>query len=180
MDFYPSFSLPHHIFIFDHRKSLAMHNKAMEEHPAENLTIDDNALGSTLHPPQTLGGGSLSRIDHSKLKVLIVEDNLVNQRVLQKMLQKQGFKTEIASHGGEALEFLKSSSFWAGQENSGVKLDVVLMDLWMPVVGGIECTRTIRKFQADGTIVSHVPIIVLTPDARSKMLETLWSAGMVL
>lgn len=120
-----------------------------------------------------------SKLDHSKLKVLIVEDNLVNQRVLQKQLRNLGFMTELANHGGEALEFLKTSRFWSGHENDGVELAVILMDLEMPVMDGLTCARTIREFEADGTIVKHVPIIAVTANARLEQIETAISAGMV-
>lgn len=69
------------------------------------------------------------KMDHSKLKILIVEDNLVNQKVLQKSLKNQGFMTELANHGGEALEFLKTSNYWSGREKDGIELAVILMDL---------------------------------------------------
>lgn len=84
-----------------------------------------------LSPPPALP--SVSAIDHTKLRVLIVEDNLVNQRVLQKQLKNLGFMTELANHGGEALDLLKTSKFWTGQEKDGLDLAVILMDLEMPV-----------------------------------------------
>jgi CheY-like chemotaxis protein len=120
-----------------------------------------------------------SKLDHGKLRVLIVEDNLVNQRVLQKQLRNLGFMTELANHGREALEFLKTSRFWSGHEEDGVELGVILMDLEMPVMDGLSCTRTIRDFEADGTIVQHVPIIAVTANARLEQIEAAISAGMV-
>jgi len=120
-----------------------------------------------------------SKLEHNKVKVLIVEDNLVNQRVLQKQLRNLGFMTELANHGGEALEFLKTSRFWSGQERAGIELSVILMDLEMPVMDGLTCARIIRDFEADGTIVKHVPIIAVTANARLEQIETAISAGMV-
>jgi CheY-like chemotaxis protein len=120
-----------------------------------------------------------SKVDHSKVRVLIVEDNLVNQRVLQKQLRNLGFMTELANHGGEALEFLKTTRFWSGLEKDGTELAVILMDLEMPVMDGLTCARTIRDFEADGTIVKHVPIIAVTANARLEQIETAISAGMV-
>jgi CheY-like chemotaxis protein len=120
-----------------------------------------------------------SMINHGKLKILIVEDNLVNQRVLEKQLRNLGFVTELANHGGEALEFVKTSSFWAGRERDGVELSVILMDLEMPIMDGLTCARTIRDYEADGTIVKHVPIIAVTANARLEQIETAIAAGMV-
>jgi CheY-like chemotaxis protein len=130
-----------------------------------------NAFTACPHPNQ----------DPSKLNVLIVEDNLVNQHVLQKVLQKRGFTAQIASHGVEALEVLQSSSFWThdGTERDVVKVDIVLMDLWMPLMNGLDCTRVIRGFEGDGRIKKHVPIIGLTADVTAKMVERMSEAGMV-
>lgn len=121
----------------------------------------------------------LSSLDHHALKILIVEDNLVNQRVLQKQLRNHGFLTEVANHGGEALEFLKTTHFWSGREVDGVDLAVILMDLEMPVMDGLTCARAIRDYEANRTIIKHVPIIAVTANARLEQIETAISAGMV-
>ena len=120
-----------------------------------------------------------SVLDYSKTRVLVVEDNLVNQRVLQKQLKNTGFVVDVANHGGEALEILKGSRFWAGQEKTGVDLAIILMDLEMPVMDGLTCARTIRDLEADGTIVRHVPIIAVTANARLQQIESAIAAGMV-
>jgi CheY-like chemotaxis protein len=118
-------------------------------------------------------------LDFSKTKVLIVEDNLVNQRVLQKQLKNVGFMVEVANHGGEALDVLKASHFWKGNEESGTDLALILMDLEMPIMDGLTATMKIREFESDGTIVKHVPIIAVTANARLEQIETAMSAGMV-
>ena len=135
------------------------------------------AITSTSPSPPPLQLNSV--VNHSKLKILIVEDNLVNQRVLEKQLRNLGFMTELANHGGEALEFVKTSSFWAGRERDGVELSVILMDLEMPTMDGLTCARTIRDYEANGTIVKHVPIIAVTANARLEQIETAIAAGMV-
>ncbi|KAH6711410.1 hypothetical protein BKA61DRAFT_486945 [Leptodontidium sp. MPI-SDFR-AT-0119] len=126
-------------------------------------------------PPMPANGITM---DHTKLKILIVEDNLVNQKVLQKSLKNQGFMTELANHGGEALDILKTSNFWAGRAKDGIELAVILMDLEMPIMDGLTCTRMIRDYEADGTIVKHVPIIAVTANARLEQIETALAAGM--
>ena len=66
--------------------------------------------------------------------VLIVEDNLVNQKVLKKQLEKLGWTVSIANHGIEALDYLKRTQYWvptASSNIAGEKLDVVLMDIEM-------------------------------------------------
>jgi CheY-like chemotaxis protein len=122
---------------------------------------------------------SATRLDYSKLKALIVEDNLVNQRVLQKQLRNIGFDTEVANHGGEALEVLKTSRYWNGREQDGIELAIILMDLEMPVMDGLTCARTIRNLERAGSIVKHVPIIAVTANVRLEQIEMAISAGMV-
>ncbi|CAG8972971.1 hypothetical protein HYALB_00008331 [Hymenoscyphus albidus] len=112
------------------------------------------------------------------IKVLIVEDNLVNQRVLQKQLKNIGFHTLVANHGGEALDVIRKSSFWRGREKDGVELTLVLMDLEMPVMDGLTATRKIREFEKDGTIVRHLPIIAVTANARLEQIDDAMRAGM--
>jgi len=119
-----------------------------------------------------------SVLDYSRTKILVVEDNLVNQRVLQKQLKNTGFVVEVANHGGEALEILKGSRFWAGQEKTGSDLAIILMDLEMPIMDGLTCARTIRDLEAAGTIVRHVPIIAVTANARLEQVERAIAAGM--
>ena len=118
-------------------------------------------------------------IDPHHLSLLVVEDNLVNQRVLTKQLKKLGFGISLANHGGEAIEKLKSSMYWKGNERTGIPLDVVLMDQEMPVMDGLTCTKKIRELQAEGSLVGHVPIIAVTANARGEQIQTALAAGMV-
>ncbi|KAK2030198.1 hsp90-like protein [Colletotrichum zoysiae] len=109
--------------------------------------------------------------------VLIVEDNIVNQRVLRKQLQNCGNNTHVANHGGEALDQLKKSRFWAGKEAEGFDLSVILMDLEMPVMDGMTCAKRIRELERAGTLVTHIPIIAVTAYARPEQIESAKAAG---
>ncbi|KAF2969964.1 hypothetical protein GQX73_g3641 [Xylaria multiplex] len=109
--------------------------------------------------------------------VLIVEDNLVNQKVLQRSLRNVGNNTKVANHGGEALEVLRGSRYWQGNETSGDDISIILMDLEMPVMDGMTCARKIRELERDGTIVSHIPIIAVTAYARPEQIENAKAAG---
>ncbi|GIZ42533.1 hypothetical protein CKM354_000579600 [Cercospora kikuchii] len=113
-------------------------------------------------------------------KVLIVEDNLVNQKVLQKQLKNIGTEVHVANHGGEALEKLMQSTYWReGQSKKDrIELGVVLMDQEMPVMDGLTCTRKIRELEAQGKLTGHVPIIAVTANARSEQIQTALNAGM--
>jgi PAS domain S-box-containing protein len=119
------------------------------------------------------------KVSLESFKVLIVEDNLVNQKVLQKQLRNLHCVTHVANHGGEALKILKGSKFWKGNEQTGFELTIVLMDLEMPVMDGITCAKRIRDLEADGTIVKHVPIIAVTANARAEQIDMALNAGIV-
>ncbi|KAF4465404.1 hypothetical protein FALBO_7752 [Fusarium albosuccineum] len=109
--------------------------------------------------------------------VLIVEDNIVNQKVLQRQLRNCGNNTFVANHGKEALQTLQRSRFWAGKETEGVDISVILMDLEMPVMDGMTCARKIRELEREGTIVQHIPIIAVTAYARPEQIENAKAAG---
>lgn len=110
--------------------------------------------------------------------VLVVEDNIVNQKVLSRQLQSAGCTVFIANHGREALSFLEKSRFWKGLEMTGTELSVVLMDLEMPVMDGLTCVKMIRQLQDEGKIVGHVPVIAVTANARSEQISTAKESGM--
>jgi CheY-like chemotaxis protein len=113
------------------------------------------------------------------LKILIVEDNLVNQRVLAKQLRKAGCVVYLANHGGEAIERVKESRFWKGKEANGLDIHVILMDLEMPIMDGTTAVRKIREFQLAGDLVRHIPVIAVTANAREEQVMVTLEAGIV-
>jgi signal transduction histidine kinase/CheY-like chemotaxis protein len=117
----------------------------------------------------------------SEISLLIVEDNLVNQKVLERQLQNLGFTVHLANHGGEALQAIRRSKFWKLRDSKGDALDlsVVLMDQEMPVMDGMEATKAIRNWESGGELTGHVPIIGVTANARREQIEDLINAGMV-
>ena len=102
-------------------------------------------------PIQPLQMGKLASAD---LPILVVEDNLVNQKVIAKMLQKLGFKSLVANHGEEALDILKEST-----------ISLILMDLQMPIMDGFTCTSTIR---ASNWEYKDIPIIAVTANVMDQ------------
>lgn len=110
--------------------------------------------------------------------VLIVEDNIVNQKVLSKQLKSAGCIVSVANHGEEALAFLATSRFWKGHEQNGKELAIVLMDLEMPVMDGLTCIKKIRELQREGVIVKHIPVIAVTANARSEQIAVAKDCGM--
>lgn len=97
-------------------------------------------------------------------RILLVEDNEVNQELIQLMLETQGCETVVANHGGEALGQMERGGF-----------DLVLMDCYMPEMDGYEATRRIRALP---DARSRIPIIGLTASAFEKNLERCREAGM--
>ena len=87
-------------------------------------------------------------------------------------------QVQVANHGLEAIEYLETTNRWYGNE-TGKQLDVVLMDLEMPVMDGLTCARKIRQLQREGTIRQHVPLIAVTANARKEQIDSTIEAGMV-
>lgn len=124
----------------------------------------------------------------SLLHVLVVEDNEINQRVMANQLRRLGCTVYIAQHGLEALDFLERTSAWnptdanrklpTGMEP--VHLSVVLMDLEMPVLGGLDSVKRIRQLQSEGKLLKHVPVIAVTANARSEQIAVAKQHGMDL
>ncbi len=94
-------------------------------------------------------------------KVLVVEDNKINQMVTRKIMEKNNFKFLIVDDGYAAIEALGKEHF-----------DVVLMDINMPLINGFETTRLIRKKEIE------VPIIALTAFAKDEITDEAFSVGM--
>jgi signal transduction histidine kinase/ActR/RegA family two-component response regulator len=99
-------------------------------------------------------------------RILIVEDNVINQKVTVKILDKHGCKSEVAANGRKALEAMRCNTY-----------DVVLMDLQMPEMDGFEATKTIRD-PSGGCLSPHVPIIALTANAQEETRHKCLNAGM--
>jgi two-component system sensor histidine kinase/response regulator len=138
---------------------------------ADLLTAIQRALGAkptAVAAPRTsrASAGTLAMIAGSAcVRVLLVEDNIVNQRVAAGLLTRRGHDVTIAQHGGEALTRLEQESF-----------DVVLMDLQMPVMGGIEATAAIRaRERVSG---AHIRIVAMTAHAMTGDRERCLQAGM--
>ncbi len=99
------------------------------------------------------------------VRVLVVEDNAVNQKVAQKILENEGAAVEIAGNGAEALEWLR---------HNGACIDAVLMDAQMPVMDGFEATRRIRQELR----LADLPIIALSAGVRLSERERCLESGM--
>ncbi len=102
------------------------------------------------------------------LRILVAEDNLVNRKLVTRLLQKRGHRIAAVDNGRAALE--------AATSTTGRKIDVVLMDVQMPEMNGLEATEAIRQ-REQGT-GRHIPIIALTAHAMPADRERCLAAGM--
>ncbi len=100
-----------------------------------------------------------------KLRILLAEDNLINQKLAVKMLEKQGHQVTVASDGAKAVAALAQREF-----------DLVLMDIQMPVMGGYEATAELRSREAHGG--GRTPVIALTAKAMSGDRDDCLARGM--
>lgn len=119
--------------------------------------------------------------EKQQLSVLLVEDNAVNQRVLKKQLQQHGYIVHTADNGQRAIEFIKTSRHWKGHSDTTAAapcIDVILMDVEMPVMNGLECAKVIRDAQNNKQINKHIQIVAVTANARPEQLKSTTEAGM--
>ncbi len=100
------------------------------------------------------------------LNVLIAEDNELNQKLISRLVQNKGHKFTMAENGKECIEALKKDTY-----------DIILMDIQMPEMDGIEATLTIRK-DTSGQFDPQIPIVAVTAYAFSEDRERCFNAGM--
>ncbi|KAI7855641.1 hypothetical protein BDC45DRAFT_461578 [Circinella umbellata] len=103
----------------------------------------------------------------ASLEILLAEDNIVNQKLAVRILEKFGHHVKIVSNGQLAVQAFQSQSF-----------DLILMDVQMPVMGGFEATQKIRDIEKASGTDAHIPIIALTAHAMIGDREKCLNAGM--
>lgn len=101
------------------------------------------------------------------LHILLVEDNELNQKFASAVVRKMGHQLTIAANGALGLEAFKSTKF-----------DLILMDIQMPVMNGIEATIAIRQLEALEAKTNHIPIIAVTAFAMDQDKKNCMDAGM--
>ncbi|MFH1020498.1 MAG: ATP-binding protein [Pseudomonadota bacterium] len=136
----------------------------LEEAPAEIISLKEHKVAGR---EESISGG----------RILLVEDNAVNQRLASILITRQGYEVEVASDGAESLEHLQHQTF-----------DLVLMDVQMPNMDGMEATRRIREIEADPilrqsyvglrSLKQPLPIVGLTAHARKEDENACYEAGM--
>ena len=129
------------------------------------------AVGRATQPARGLPGGLRQRVRDvdaplpwAGRRVLIAEDNVVNQRVATKFIEKLGCRVDVVANGLEAVEAAER-----------LRYDLILMDVQMPEMDGFAATSEIRQRQGSG---SRVPIVALTANALAGDRERCLAAGM--
>jgi PAS domain S-box-containing protein len=122
------------------------------------------AGGAGRHPDQAKASGAVSVEASRPLRILLAEDNAVNQKLAVRLLAKQGHRVTVVGNGKEALAALERATY-----------DVVLMDVQMPEMGGFEATAHIREQERSGR---RLPIITMTAHAMKGDRERCLEAGM--
>jgi two-component system sensor histidine kinase/response regulator len=124
-------------------------------------------IGATVGPSaRIVTRSSLADQAKQRLRILLAEDNLVNQRVALATLQKLGYRADVVGNGREAVSALKSDVY-----------DLVLMDVQMPDIDGMEATRLIRDPRS-GVLDPSTPIVALTAHAMAGDRQKCLDAGM--
>lgn len=123
-------------------------NSQQAQLKSEPIAIDDN-------------------VEPNKLRVLLAEDNPINQKVAQMHLEKLGHKVECANNGKIAFEMYTKNNY-----------DLIFMDIQMPEMDGIQATKLIREFETDIQLTNPIKIIALTANAMKGDKEACLAAGM--
>ena len=101
------------------------------------------------------------------MEILLVEDNLLNQKVVTFNLRKHHYNVTAVMYGREAIELVKTKNF-----------DLILMDIMLPEMDGFETTKAIREYENEKGVDEQIPIIALTANALDNDRDKCYRAGM--
>nr|WP_292752820.1 ATP-binding protein [Nostoc sp. NMS4] len=131
--------------------------KAIESPQVEQLAFKSQELFNAPASP-----------DFHKLRILVTEDNLVNQKIALKQLQSLGYSADIAANGKEALQLLEK-----------IPYDLILMDCQMPILDGLETTKQIHRCQESSFASGRRPVVIaMTANAMKQDKQMCLDAGM--
>jgi len=117
-----------------------------------------------------------SELSSNSLCVLVAEDNIVNQKLVARLLEKYGHEAVLVSTGEEAIRALERRGQLGGESVDAPPFDLVLMDIQMPVLGGVDATRIIRE--RENSLARRIPIVALTANAIAGQRDEYLNEGM--
>jgi len=126
-------------------------------------TLETKLLAPATQSQETPAGVAKA-VFHAK--ALIAEDNLINQKLIQNILESMGLVTDVANNGQEAVEKRKTNQY-----------DIVFMDIQMPIMDGVEATHAILQYEKESN-VPHIPIVALTANALKGDRERFLNEGL--
>ncbi|MEH2168658.1 MAG: GAF domain-containing protein [Nostoc sp.] len=144
----------------------------LETQPESEQGFRGRRLEATEEIPSTQTSGimtsSSNSFTKSKLRILLAEDNLVNQKVALKQLESLGYKADVVANGKEVLQLLEK-----------IPYDLILMDCQMPILDGLETTKEIHRWQEDAFALGHRPVVIaMTANVMKEDEQTCLNAGM--
>ncbi|MEH2179055.1 GAF domain-containing protein [Nostoc sp.] len=144
----------------------------LKTQPESEQGFRGRRLVATEEIPSTETSGILTSSPNfstkSKLRILLAEDNLVNQKVALKQLQSLGYKADVVANGKEVLQLLEK-----------IPYDLILMDCQMPILDGLETTKEIHRWQEDVFALGHRPVVIaMTANVMKEDEQTCLNAGM--
>jgi signal transduction histidine kinase/CheY-like chemotaxis protein len=127
------------------------------------------ALNMQVEPsgPRPTELGEAEREARSRYRILLVDDYELNQKLAARLIQRGGYQVEVCSNGQQAVDAVQTAGF-----------DLVLMDMQMPVMDGIEATKRIRELEAQAGSGERIPILALTANVGEEVRNTCLEAGM--
>jgi len=136
--------------------------------------IDKTLLFNTMHAAAQMGSFCDKRIvdfgariasekSAHNLKILVAEDNMTNQKVIERVLERAGHNVDLVNNGEEALDILEQQRY-----------DLIILDMQMPVMGGIQATKLYRFMHPDNI---KTPIVILTANATTEAKKECEEAG---
>ncbi|MHC5595280.1 MAG: GAF domain-containing protein [Nostoc sp.] len=145
----------------------------LETQPESRQGAKDKRLEATEEIERTetsviLTSSSPNTSTKPKLRILLAEDNLVNQKVALKQLQSLGYKADVVANGKEVLQLLEK-----------IPYDLILMDCQMPILDGLETTKEIHRWQEDAFALRRRPVVIaMTANAMKQDEKMCLNAGM--
>ncbi|MGI9519046.1 MAG: response regulator [Pirellulaceae bacterium] len=139
--------------------------KPVKQSEMHNAVVASLSSTSVSSPALTQVETTVAQSASTALQILLAEDNLVNQKLAIGILEQLGHQVTVANNGQEALDMLEQQAY-----------DLVLMDVQMPLIDGLEATRQLR--QRESSLGTHVPIVAMTAHAMKGDRERCLDAGM--